>query len=312
MRSLSIVRNHGGLVAPNDEALKVPDNGDFFRVLFAWQQAKNDYKPIQYQPDFEQPNRPTPSPLKLWGCEQRPTSGYQEIHESWQRRYFELYRLMVGPIPEDGKVIYWYTGGEGRQPFTKVPAGTLHANPRFEPGTLLDAYSHIWEDHRASTDGAAYNTTNGWYRDVVMGCHLENPHTWRTKCLTWRGSLVKKHPAPPGPVKSDELAIMAWDHSIQAPPLSVLLAPDAPPLWWGTEASVEPLRDASGKLVLQNGRPTYKVAHYPWLKLVRRRYGLMPEVGTPYFPIGKGGWNTIKKDDVARVENGQLHNPYWP
>lgn len=307
-----IIRNPAGLVRPIDQNLKVPDVGEFFRVYYPWQQAKFNYEPIQHQAGFEQPNISIPAPLLMLGCRLGPTSDYQQIHETWQQRYFELYRLMLGPIPEDGRVIYWYTGGEGRQPFTKVPAGTLHANPRFEPGTILDAYSHIWEDHRASTDGAAYNTTNGWYRDVVMKCHLENPRTWRIRCLAWRGSLLKKHQSPPGPVLPGHTAVHAWDHTKPAPPMSVLLGPDAPPLMWGTEASPFKLKDASGNNVMQNGRPTYKIAHYPWLKIVCRRYGLSPELGTPFFVPGIDNWNMIKNDDIYPVQNGAPHNPYWP
>lgn len=301
------------LTRPDEKNLKVPPNGRFFQVWHPWQLASNNYKPIQINdPEFEQPNLPMPAPKMLYGCEKKPTAGYQQIHPTWQWRNYELYRLMVGLIPEDGEIDYWYTGGEGLQPYTKVPAGTLHANPRFKAGTLLDAYSHIWEDHRASSDGASYNTTNFWGRDEVMKCHLENPNTWRAKCLTWCGSLLQEYVNPPGPVPSDCWAIRTWDYTKPAPPMEVLLAPDAPPLWWGTEQSVEQLRDENGKLVLWGGRPSYKVAHYPWLKLVCRKYGLKPEVGTPFFPIGIDGWNLVKKADVRQLPNNQSYSPYWP
>lgn len=312
--SVALTRSKG-LQRPDEKALMVPASGEFYQCFHSWQQAKFNYLPKQTDdPEFEQPNLPMPAPVPLMGCRQGPTSDYQQIHPTWQRRYFELFRLMVGPIPEDGKIIYWYTGGEGRKPYVKVPApaGTLHANPRFEEGTLLDAYSHVFQDHRALTDGAAFDSENFWGRDEVMGCHLENPKTWRMKCLTWSGSVVQRHPNPPGLVMPGYMAIRAWDHTKPAPALDVLLAPDAPPLWWGVEGHVQKLVDGNGKLVLQNGRPTYKAAHYPWLKLVCRKYGLSPEVGTPFFPIGIDGWNIVKKDDVFRVNNGQSYSPYWP
>jgi hypothetical protein len=295
----------------NDSDLRVPDSGEFFRIPWTWELARYNYKPYQYVDGFEQPNKSMPDPIKLWGCEARPTSGYQEIHPSWQFRYFELFRLIVGPIPEDGKVIYYYTGGEGSRPRTIVPKGTPHSMPAFEPGTLLDAYSHIWEDHRALTDGAAYNTENGWYRDEVMKCHMENPRTWRIKCLAWHGSIVQKHPNPPL-TKPGYTTIRAWDHRQPAPPMDVLLAPDAPPLWWGVDASPEPLKDANNNYVMRNGRKTYKVAHYPWLKLVCRKYGIKPEVGTPFFPVGVGGYNLIPNADIQGIENGIQYSPYWP
>lgn len=301
-----------GISVPNEKALKVPASGDFYQAYHPWQQEKYGYLPQQTaDSEFEQPNLPMPSPVPLWGCRLGPTSDYQQIHPTWQRRYFELFRLMVGPIPADGKVIYWYTGGEGRKPYTKVPKGTPNANPRFEENTLLDAYSHIFQDHRALTDGAAFDSENFWGRDEVMGCHLDNPKTWRLKCLGWKGSLYQRHPNPPGAVAYEYMAIRAWDHTKPAPPMEVLLAPDAPPLQWGVEAHVVKLVDGSGRLVLQNGRPTYKAAHYPWLKLVCRKYGL-PEIGTPFFPIGIDGWNIIKKDDVHQLQNGQSYSPYWP
>lgn len=294
-----------------DRNLRVPESGTFFQVFHSWQQEKNDYKPVQYQDGFEQPNKAMPSPMQLWGCRMGPTSDYQQMHESWQWRYYELFRFMVGNIPADGEIDYWYTGGEGRQKFDIVPAGTKNANPRFKPGTLKDAYSHIFEDHRALTDGAAYNSTNFWGRDVVMGCHLENPKTWRMKCLTWDGSLLEKHKNPPGPVPAGYHAVRAWDHTKPAPSLDVLLAPDAPPLVWGTEGQVKPLTDEHGRPILWEGRPSYAASHFPWLKLVCRAYGL-PEVGTPFFSIGIDGWNLIKKEDCRQVPNGSYYSPYWP
>lgn len=313
MTKITIIRGKDPVAGPKflDRNLRVPDKGVFYQAYHAWQQEIHDYKPDQYQSEFEQPNLPMPTPIMFWGCRLGPTSDYQQMHESWQRRYFELYRYMVGNIPEDGKIIYLYTGGEGRRPRTQVPAGTLHSMPAFEPGTLLDAYSHIFEDHRALTDGAAYNSENFWGRDVVMGCHLENPKTWRMKCLGWRGSLYQLHESPPGPVPAGMIAIRAWDHTKPAPPLDVLLAPDSPPLLWGTEGRVEKLVDEFKRPVLWEGRPSYASSHFPWLKLVCRKYGL-PEVGTPFFPIGIDGWNIIKKQDVRQLPNGAKYSPYWP
>jgi hypothetical protein len=295
----------------DERNLRVPDQGEFFQIPHTWELEKYNYKPYQYVDGFEQPNKSMPDPIKLWGCEMRPTSGYQEIHPSWQFRYFELYRYLLGPIPEDGEVIYWYTGGEGSKPRKQVPAGTKYANPAFEPGTILDAYSHIWEDHRAMTDGAAYNTTDGWWRDDVMQCHQWNPRTWRIKCLAWRKSLVQKHPNPPV-TKNGMTTIRAWDHTKPAPPLSILLAPDAPPLQWGVDASPEPLKDEDGNYVMLYGRRTYKVAHFPWLKLVCRKYGISPEIGTPFFLPGVGGYNLIPNDEIWKIENGAPYSPYWP
>jgi hypothetical protein len=313
MTKVDVILGHDHQAGPKllDRNLRVPETGKFFQVFHPWEQEKHRYLPVQSGPGFEQPRISIPSPVMLWGCRKGPTSDYQQIHPTWQERYFELYRFMVGPIPADGKVAYWYTGGEGSKPFKKVPAGTLHANPRFEDGTLLSAYSQVFEDHRASTDGAAYNTENGWYRDVVMKCHLDNPRTWRMKCLTWSGSAVEKHPNPPGPVAPGYTAIRVWDHNKPAPSLAVLLAPDAPPLWWGIDASPTKLLDGSGNPILKYGRPTYKASHYPYLKLVCRKYGL-PEVGTPFFPIGIDGWNIVRNDDIHPLENGQSYSPYWP
>jgi len=94
--------------------------------------------------------------------------------------------------------------------------------------------------------------------------------------------------------------------------MEVLLAPDAPPLLWGNEQSPEKVRTENGQVVMQNGRPTYKVSHFPYLKLVCRKYGLLPEVGTPFFPIGVDGWNQIENYNIHRIENGAEYSPYFP
>lgn len=304
--NVSIVVSH----RKPDENLLVPKTGKFYQVEHDWRLPQFNYEPRQYQMSPGDRRKSLPSTRMLWACRKYPTSDFIGIHPSWQFRLYELFRWAVGLIPEDGEPEYWFTENEDSFPIedtmVKVPEGTPYSYPMYPVGTLKWAYWNSFIDHRALTDGHAFNSVGAWYRDEVLKVNMSNPITWMMKCLTFTGNIGKEVDERPAGISDQYHVIEALDYSQPAPALDWILTNKPHLIWWMTEQDPTPFPEGA-----QGRDRQWPVSHFPQLKLVCRKYGL-PEVGTPYFAIGRNGWNTILKADCVSVQNGATYSPYWP
>lgn len=287
-----------------DVGLTVPIDGNFYQVAHDWQLSKFGFKPRQFNPDYEQ-MLPMPSTRMLWACTSVKPSDFIPMDSSWQHRLYELFRYAVGDIPEDGTPEYWYIQDpKNHKKIIKVKEGTKNSFPHYPEGTLKWAYMDFITDHRALTDRHSFDTPDRYYRDDVIGINMENPQAWMMKCLTFTGNIVNKLDIIPDIFVPNCVPIETFDYTKTAPSLDWILKNKPHLIWWTTEQSVYELPPV-------NNKRRWTVARFPQLKIVCRKYGI-PEVGTPYFAIGRHGWNLIDRNDLMKVENGESYSPYIP
>jgi len=283
-----------------DKTLRVPDTGEWYQIMH---DAERLGFPRQKFTTY--PNREIPATMMLWAFRKLPTSDFYPVHKSWQERTYELFRFMVGNKPADGQIIGWWIN-DPKQAGKKVmvEAGTPYSFPEYEAGSLKEAYQKFISNHVALTDNWAFNTEGFWGRDYVCNMNTNNPNNWRMKGLNFTGNIVRKIENQPTDIVDAHMAIETLDYAQPAPPLDWILTNKPHLIWWTTAQG-----GMNQELTPINGTRRWTVSRWPHLKVVCRQYGL-PETGTPYFAIGKDGYNLIEKSVVKRIQNGQAYSPY--
>ena len=304
--NLTITMEHRALPIIRDTNLRVSDVGEWYQVCHDWQLEEFGWFPRQKYTTT--PNRPFPATRYLPGMLKGQTSDFTPVLTSWQWRLYELFRHLVGPIPEDGEPeYYWIADPLHRGEQIKVPKGTKHSFPQYPVGSLRNAYMDFILDSRFLTDNHAFNTAMETdaecYRDDVLGLNLYGVRPWMMKSLIFTGQAVKRVDQS---VLPTQMAIETFDYLKEAPSLDWIIASAPHLIWWTTEQGGMPQ-----ELPVLNGKRRWTVARTPQLKVVCQHYGL-PEVGTPYFAIGKNGWNIINKSHVVRLENSAPYSNYVP
>ena len=304
----SIFKSNSEKSQPMDTDMRVPDVGEFYQVAHDWQLPEFQFKPRQFL--THTPNKAFPSTRMLWGCRARPYSDFVPVMYSWQWRLYELFRHVVGSVPEDGEPEAWWINdplGAGKR--IMVSKGTSGAFPQYPVGTLKNAYMDFILDGRFLTDAHAFNTIEETpakgYRDDVLGLNINALNPWMMKSLTFTGNILNRV-YPTESVPSDYFSIETFDYTKEAPSVDWILKNKSHLIWWTTEQA-----GMNGELPMTDGKRTWTVSRTPQLKVVRRHYNL-PEVGTPYFAIGRNNFNLILKRDVKKIDNGINYSPYVP
>ena len=294
------VANYDRYTEVKDVELSVPDEGEFYQIMH---DAERMGFPRQKFTSY--PNREIPATMMEWLFRKLPTSDFIPVLKSWQERTYELFRLVVGNIPSDGKITGWWINDPkiaGKK--VMVPKGTPHSFPEFEEGSLKEAYQKFISNHVALTDNWAYNTEEFWGRDFVCNMNSDSAENWRIKGLSFTGNIHKKIYPQPFIQDARYIAVEAFDYSQPAPSLEWILSNKPYLIHWTTNQG-----GMNRELTPIAEKRRFTVSRWPHLKVVCRKYGL-PEVGTPFFAIGKDGYNLIEKDVLKKVSNGASYSPY--
>jgi len=282
-------------VLRRDIDLRVPNDGQYARVLHDWELPENGFKPPdiwgqprQLMPNFGKPGykRPLPSTRMLWGRYNGAIYDRQALSREWQFWLKELLAYQLNGRAPEGKIEYHYEEGKIDVPV----APNLYTFAKCTDGSLTWAYVNLIEDHRSFTDTSA--PENG-YADYVTGRNIgRKPYEW--KCLTTTGNIVKILD------KWDKYYVVEAFDFLKPPPLLSSVIDKQHLIHWATEQTVVKLPDKR-----------WTVSMYPQIKVICDYLGL-ERTGTP-FPLGsRGGTNLIRKEHVRLVSAGEKYSPYVP